>query len=69
MLQGESYLLSKDLCAKFCLGKIHISEVTICNMIQSSKYLLKAHHVLGTGSTKLNKMQWVSQFSGETDVV
>ena len=37
------------------------------HVIQSRKYLLKVHHVLDTGNTKINKMQWKSQFTGETD--
>lgn len=33
-------------------------------MIQSSKYLLKAHYVLGPGNTKVSKVQRDSQFNG-----
>lgn len=50
----------------FALGR-HMNPKLPSHVIQSRKYLLKVHHVLDTGNTKINKMQWKSQFTGETD--
>ena len=44
----ETFLLSKDLCPKFCLADNTYLKLPR-NMIQSRRYLLKAHYVLGTG--------------------
>ena len=45
----------------------HMNPKSPSHVIQSRKYLLQVCCVLDTGNTKLNEMQWKSQFSGETD--
>lgn len=65
-LGKESFLPFKDLYPKFALGR-HMNPKLRSNVIQSSKYSLKAHYVLDTGNTKIKRMQWNSRFHGETD--
>lgn len=50
----------------FASGR-HVNPKLPSHVIESRKYLLQVCCVLGTGNTKLNEMQWKSQFSGETD--
>lgn len=51
---------------KFASGR-QMNPKLPSHVIESRKYLLQVCRVLGTGNTKLNEMQWKSQFSGETD--
>ena len=64
--RGESFLSSKDLGYKFCLGKTYKSKLP-SNIIWSHKYLLKAHYVLSTGNIRINKMPWNFHFKRGTD--
>lgn len=58
---GDLFSFQGFYVLNFALGRYTYPNLPN-NMIQSSKYLLKSHYVLGTGNTKLRKMglpvQW-----------